>query len=84
MTTSHGHKYFFVFSNNTYFPQYIQITDRKLICSIAEDYQPVRYQDCENGVNLDFGRIGLYQPKQRTINITNIGHETILLDWIHK
>ena len=63
MTTSHGHKYFFVFSNNTYFPQYIQITDRKLICSIAEDYQPVRYQDCENGVNLDFGRIGLYQPK---------------------
>lgn len=35
-------------------------------------------------MNLDFGRIGLYQPKHRSVNVTNIGHETVLLDWIHK
>ena len=35
-------------------------------------------------MNLDFGRIGLYQPKHRSVNVTNIGHETVLLDWIRK
>lgn len=84
LSTSSGHKHFFVFTNNTFFPQYVQITDQKLVCSIAESYQPIRYQDCESGISLDFGRIGLYQPKHRAVNITNLGHETVLLDWVRK
>ena len=84
LTTSSGHKHFFVFTNSTFFPQYVQITDQKLVCSIAESYQPTRYQDCASGISLDFGRIGLYQPKHRAVNITNLGHETVLLDWVRK
>jgi len=63
LKTSLGHKYFWIQLNNTMIPQMIQITDNRLICSIEEDYQPVRYQDCSSGVNLEFGKIGFYQPK---------------------
>ena len=33
---------------------------------------------------MNFGKIGLYQPKERVMNITNIGTEVVLLDWVNK
>ena len=38
LKTSQGHRYFFLNANNTIVPQYIQITDYRLTCTIEEDF----------------------------------------------
>ena len=33
---------------------------------------------------LDFGRVGIFQPKKRSIKITNVSHETVSIDELVK
>ena len=53
--TPKSRHYFFIAASHTLFPQYIQVSDQKLVCSIGVQ----DYSDCEQGLDLDFGSIGL-------------------------
>jgi hypothetical protein len=82
--TQNGHQYFGVVANFTHFPMYAQVTDNRLICTIIEDYQPLKYQDCFSGVHIDFGQVGYYQSKSREILVTNPFNEEINIVGVYK
>ena len=41
-------------------------------------------QYCDDGIYFNYGEIGLYQSKNKILNITNLGSETVTLDWVTK
>ena len=86
LTFRNGRKYFYMAGSHALYPQYMQVSDQKLVCSVLDETSgaSAKLYDCNDGFNFDFGQIGLYQSKHKVMNITNLGHETVLIDWVNK
>lgn len=84
LKTVSGRYYFFLQVNhNLFLPMAVQISDSSLVCSyMLYEMMPTRFSDCQTGIFYDMRNMAINQPRFKYFNMTNLGSEPVMLDWL--